>query len=143
MKVTAVFDIGKTNKKFFLFDEDYKEVHSQSIEFEEIQDEDAYPCDDVARISKWIVQTLNTTLNSDNYEVDKVNFSAYGASLVHVDKEGHLVAPLYNYLKKYPTDILDQFYSTYGTEISLAKETASQNQTSTKRFAGLFTCRST
>ena len=39
-KVTAVFDIGKTNKKFFLFDKDFKEVHKEYIMFDEIVDED-------------------------------------------------------------------------------------------------------
>ena len=37
--VTAVFDIGKTNKKFFLFDKKFKEVHKEYISFEEITDE--------------------------------------------------------------------------------------------------------
>ncbi|SVB65319.1 uncharacterized protein METZ01_LOCUS218173, partial [marine metagenome] len=39
-KVTAVFDIGRTNKKFFLFDDDLKEVYREYIRFDEIVDED-------------------------------------------------------------------------------------------------------
>ena len=37
-KVTAVFDIGKTNKKFFLFDKDFKEVYKEYTSFKEIED---------------------------------------------------------------------------------------------------------
>ena len=30
-RVNAVFDIGKTNKKFFLFDEEYNEVNNKYL----------------------------------------------------------------------------------------------------------------
>jgi hypothetical protein len=38
--VIAVFDIGKTNKKVFLFSEQYEIVFEQSTQFDEITDED-------------------------------------------------------------------------------------------------------
>lgn len=46
-KVTAVFDIGKTNKKFFLFDKDFKEIHKEYTSFDEIKDEDGHPTEDI------------------------------------------------------------------------------------------------
>ena len=125
MKVTAVFDIGKTNKKFFLFDQQYKEVYKEYIRIDDIKDDDGDWCDDLPKITQWIKTTLRKILNSNEFEVSALNFSTYGASLVHIDKEGKLVTPLYNYLKPYPKNILDDFYTKYGTELSLAKETAS------------------
>ena len=38
--VIAVFDVGKTNKKLFLFDENYRIVEEQSQRFEEMTDEE-------------------------------------------------------------------------------------------------------
>lgn len=41
--VIAVFDVGKTNKKLFLFDENYKIVFERTARFLEINDEDGDP----------------------------------------------------------------------------------------------------
>jgi len=38
--VIAVFDVGKTNKKLFLFDENYKIVFERTARFLETHDED-------------------------------------------------------------------------------------------------------
>ena len=46
-KVTAVFDIGKTNKKIFLFNEDFQQVHKEYIHFDEIIDEDGFPTENL------------------------------------------------------------------------------------------------
>jgi L-fuculokinase len=44
--VIAIFDIGKTNKKFFLFSELYEIVGEELIQFPEIKDENGFPCED-------------------------------------------------------------------------------------------------
>jgi sugar (pentulose or hexulose) kinase len=123
--VIAIFDVGKTNKKFFLFDEAYKIVFEQSSQFDEIQDEDGFACDDVQKLQNWVEQTLTDALKMPAYDIKAVNFSAYGASFVLIDKEGKIIAPLYNYLKPYPTALSQQFYQQYGGEAQVATETAS------------------
>lgn len=125
MKVTAIFDIGKTNKKFFLFDKNYQEVFKEYSHFEEIEDEDGFPTDNVAAIQAWAKSLFTHILQSKKYKVKAINFSTYGASLVHIDQYGQPVAPLYNYTKPYPNDILQSFYNKYGDSLKLAKETAS------------------
>jgi len=52
-EVTAVFDIGKTNKKFFLFDKDYQEVYREYTRFDTITDEDGYETEDLASLQVW------------------------------------------------------------------------------------------
>ena len=123
--VTAIFDIGKTNKKFFLFDENYREISKQYICFDEIKDDDGDPCDDLPAIQKWVKNLLSAALKDERFEVISVNFSTYGASFVHVDERGLPVAPLYNYLKPYPEKILQSFYEKYGDKKKIALETAS------------------
>ncbi|MEM6376772.1 MAG: FGGY family carbohydrate kinase [Bacteroidota bacterium] len=125
MEVTAVFDIGKTNKKFFLFDKNYQEVFKSYQQFEEIEDEDGFPCDNVAALKKWVITTFQEALGNPNFEIKAVNCSAYGASFVHLDKRGEIITPLYNYLKPFPADLLDAFYKKYGNQLQLATETAS------------------
>ncbi len=125
MKVTGVFDIGKTNKKFFLFDKNYQEVYRHYKHIEEIKDEDGYPTDDLAAIEKWAKSIFEKILINKDYNVRAINFSCYGASLVHIDEHGQPVTPLYNYLKPLPYDILEGFYKKYGSELQISKETSS------------------
>jgi len=123
--VCAVLDIGKTNKKLFLFGENYQIVLEKSGQFPETTDEDGYPCEDVALLSQWVVQSLNEVLILDEYDIRAINFSAYGASLVHVGEEGKPVAPLYNYLKPYPEALKNQLYEAYGGVEEFSRKTAS------------------
>jgi len=113
-KVTAVFDIGKTNKKFFLFDSKYQEVYKEYMQFDEIVDEDGFPTEDLQALQNWIESLFTTILTSEKYDVKAVNFSTYGASFVHLDKEGKVLTPLYNYLKPLPQEIIEEFDQTYG-----------------------------
>ncbi|AEI47604.1 FGGY-family carbohydrate kinase [Runella slithyformis] len=123
--VCAVLDIGKTNKKLFLFDETYKIVLEKSGQFPETTDEDDDPCEDVALLTSWVIKSLEEVLSLEEYDVKAINFSTYGASLVHVDESGAPVAPLYNYLKPYPEALKKQFYATYGGEQEFTRKTAS------------------
>lgn len=125
MKVTAIFDIGKTNKKFFLFDENYNVVHKEYIHIDEIKDDDGHNCDDLSTIEQWIKKTLYNATHLSEFDITKINFSTYGATFVHIDKNNKVVSPLYNYLKPYPDEVLDSFYAKHGSKLSLAKETAS------------------
>ena len=123
--VIAIFDIGKTNKKFFLIDESYKIVLERSVQFEEIPDEDGDACDDVQLLTGWVTKTLNEILQLKKFDIKAINFSTYGASLVYVDEAGKVIAPLYNYLKNYPSQIKDTLYEKYGGAQKLSCETAS------------------
>ncbi len=124
-KVTAVFDIGKTNKKFFLFDENYKEVHKAYVRFDEIEDENGFPTEDLSALQIWLKECFDRILHTRKFNVTGINFSTYGASLVHLDKQGKVLTPLYNYLKPIPPQILEEFYTKYGDQNSIAVATAS------------------
>lgn len=123
--VIAIYDVGKTNKKVFLMDESYKIVYEKSSPFEEIKDEDGDTCDDVAAISRWVKNSFAELLQLKEFDIKAVNFTSYGASFVHIDKQGQPLTPLYNYLKKYPEALSTKFYNTYGGEIAFSMHTAS------------------
>lgn len=124
-KVTAVFDIGKTNKKFFLFDKNYKEVFREYTRLPETTDEDGYGSEDLDELRKWIITTFQNVLKSDDFQVKSINFSTYGASFVHLDHHGNVLTPLYNYTKSIEKAITEDFYSNYGSELKIATATAS------------------
>ncbi len=123
--VIAIFDIGKTNKKLFLFDEDYKIVFERTARFIETKDEDGDPCENLESLRLSVFDSLHEVLRNKQYDIKAINFSTYGASLVYVDENGKPLAPLYNYLKKYPKELKEQFYKTYGGEEKVALSTAS------------------
>jgi L-fuculokinase len=121
----AIFDVGKTNKKVFLFDEKYNKVFEQTIQLKETVDEDGEVCENLAALTEWVRSSFKMLMHLPDFEIKAVNFSAYGASFVHVMEEGASLLPLYNYLKPYPQHLQDEFYTTYGGEIKISKETAS------------------
>ena len=124
-KATVVFDIGKTNKKCFVFDKQYQILEQSYTEFEEITDEDGYPTENLEAVANWVMIILSETLHNPHYQVEAVNFSTYGASMVHIDAQGKPLTPLYNYTKPMPPEVLDKFHDTYGQGIDIATETAS------------------
>ena len=123
--VIAVFDIGKTNKKLLLFDEQYQMVYESSERLDEIQDEDGDPCEDVHLLTRWMKTKFSELQTNPGFEIRALNFSGYGASFVYLDAQGDVAAPLYNYLKPYPEALAQQFYQQNGKLHKLCVETAS------------------
>ncbi|MEI6947642.1 FGGY family carbohydrate kinase [Paraflavisolibacter sp. H34] len=123
--VIAIIDVGKTNKKLFLFDEDYKIVYERSARFTDIPDEDGDPCENLEALRLFVFDALREVLLKKEFDVKAVNFSTYGASFVLIDEDGRPVAPLYNYLKPYPEELKQVFYDTYGGEEEFSYTTAS------------------
>jgi len=125
LPVILIFDVGKTNKKVLLFDEQYKLLQEESIQLKETTDEDGFPCEDVNLLTRWVKQKFSEIALRKDIDVRAVNFSAYGASFVHLDEGSNIITPLYNYLKPYPEKLKKQFYGTYGGEDLITRETAS------------------
>ncbi|MDP4265287.1 MAG: FGGY family carbohydrate kinase [Bacteroidota bacterium] len=123
--VIAIFDVGKTNKKLLLFDQQYNLVYEESKKLDEIKDEDGFACEDVAELTNWAKKSFEKIQGDERFDIKAVNFSAYGASFVYLGDKGEVILPLYNYLKPYPKKLQDQFYKTYGGESLMAKQTAS------------------
>jgi sugar (pentulose or hexulose) kinase len=123
--VIAVFDIGKTNKKLFLFNEDYKIVYEESTQLAESCDDDGFPCENLASLRSFVFDTLARVTEMPQYNVQAINFSAYGARLVHLDIEGVPVGPLYSYLKPFASELGEAFYAKYGGKERFSVETAS------------------
>ena len=125
MNGIAVFDVGKTNKKLFLFDEQYRIVSEQSETLMPAMDEDGDACEDLPRLTEWVRESLAQVMGRPDIRIRAVNFSAYGASFVHLGADGQPVTPIYSYLKPYPTALKRRLYDAYGGEVTLSMMTAS------------------
>jgi sugar (pentulose or hexulose) kinase len=123
--VTAIFDIGKTNKKFLLFDEKLKLLHQEETVFDEITDDDGFPCEDIVKLAAWVRSTIERTIQEGKYQIKHLNFSTYGATLVYLNADGIRITPLYNYLKPMPDGALEGFYERYGGKEEFSRQTAS------------------
>lgn len=123
--VIAIFDIGKTNKKFFLFDEEYRELHNNYIRFDEILDQDGFPMENLPALVSWVRNCIEELLLDDRYEILGVNFSTYGASQVAIDDRGEALGDFYNYLKPFPIELENAFFQKYGDKPRFCTATAS------------------
>jgi sugar (pentulose or hexulose) kinase len=124
-EIIAIFDIGKTNKKFLLFDSELKPVHQEEEKFDEILDDDGFTCDDIAKIEVWMQACLSGIIKTGIYTIKALNFTTYGASLMYLDGMGKRLTPVYNYLKPMPEGVLDGFYESWGGVEEFSRKTAS------------------
>ena len=123
--VIAIYDIGKTNKKIILFNEDFKIVSEIEEKFAEVQDDDGFECDDIEHIERWVKESLTRLVHSDKYELKAVNFTTYGATLVYLDENGNRLTPVYNYLKPLDEKIAESLYKRHGGRDEFCRRTAS------------------
>ena len=125
VNVIAVFDIGKTNKKFLLFDSSLKLIHQDEQKFTEILDEEGFSCDEIGKIEIWMKNCVSDVILQNSYIIKALNFTTYGASLMYIDVMGRALTPVYNYLKPMPPEVLEGFYESYGGLEEFSRKTAS------------------
>lgn len=123
-KVIAVFDIGKTNKKVILFDQQFQIVSQVEQKFPVIHDDDGFECDDIDLITSWITGSLKKITSEGQYELVAVNFCTYGASLMFLNERGERLTPLYNYLKEINPSIAENLFDSYGGKSEFCRRTA-------------------
>jgi len=123
--VILIFDIGKTNKKLFLFNEGYQVVHEIAAQFAETLDEDGFACEDIDALSHWIETSIVAVKQNQSFDIKKIHYSAYGASFVFIDDELKVLAPFYNYLKPFKASTQEQFELSYGSMEKMSLATAS------------------
>jgi sugar (pentulose or hexulose) kinase len=124
---TLIFDIGKTNQKYFVFDENQKVLDKGQTNIPTILDEDGHPSEDIREIVHWMKTNFDRLLNSDFFEIKNANISGHGATFVHLDYEGEFVTPVYDYHKPIEENTFDSFYQKYGPEAKFSTQTGSKN----------------
>jgi L-fuculokinase len=121
----AILDVGKTNKKILVFDEKLQLLYSHATVLPETTDEDGFPCEDIKALVRWFGDSFGDAASKIDHEIKAINFSAYGATFVHIDQNDDYLSPIYNYLKPYPDNLLEKFYDSYGGKQAFSLATAS------------------
>ena len=98
-----------------------KEVYKEYTSFDEITDEDGYPTENLNALQNWLKSVFDRILKEKEYNVLAINFSTYGASFVHLDENGEVLTPLYNYTKPLDETLTASFLEKYGPKDSFLK----------------------
>lgn len=72
----AVFDIGRTWKRFQLFDRSLNPVQTEEKIIGEVVDSEGHPCDDLPAIEKWITSCLSSVISDSLYRITAVSVAA-------------------------------------------------------------------
>jgi sugar (pentulose or hexulose) kinase len=116
----AVIDVGKTNKKVLIFDQNLKIVDSAYKSFDEYI-EDTVHYERVEETSAWIMDQLNVF--SKTYPVKALSVTTHGATMMCIDKNGGLALPPVAYTTDAGEKFDQDFYTEFGSMESLQEET--------------------
>jgi L-fuculokinase len=116
-----VFDVGKTNKKLLIFDENLKIVDSLYKRFDSYEKEGVFFYD-MDEIKTWLFDGIRQL--SSRYPVRAVSITTHGATWVPLDAEGKDIMPVIDYVTPVTDEFHDEFYAVMGDVKTLQKMTA-------------------
>jgi len=82
--VIAVFDIGRTWKRFQMFDKSLNALHTEEKIIGETSDPAGQPCDDLPAIEAWMKSCLNGVTGRDLYTIRAVSIAGNDSSTAHL-----------------------------------------------------------
>lgn len=117
----AVIDIGKTNKKVLIYDDQLKVVDSSYRSFEEVID-GAVHFEPIEAMTAWFKEVLSGF--SKKYSIKALSVTTHGATAMPIRKDGSLALPPVAYTTEAGEGFGEEFYRTFGDRIELQKKTA-------------------
>jgi sugar (pentulose or hexulose) kinase len=120
----AVVDIGMTNKKIVVFDENLAQIDMVSKSFPPLTLNHKgmkLETHDLAGMKNWFFAELKKFAAS--YPIKAIAVSAHGASFVCVDAEGRVCAPCVYYTYEPGEAFQEEFYALAGARAELQKTT--------------------
>ena len=117
----AVFDIGKTNKKIFIFDQDLNMLAGESTIIEEHESNNIRH-DNLREIEKWLFKSLRKFTRTYK-DIRSISISTHGATFVCIDETGKLSVPEISYTTDPGDDFHKEFYHEFGDSKMLQQTT--------------------
>lgn len=121
-KAIAVIDIGMTNKKVAVFDEDLRMLDSAARTFEPIEvGADRLPAHDLGGMEEWFLSRLAEFGRA--YEIRAIAVTTHGATMVLVGADGAPCAPCLLYTHEPGPAFHERFYRLAGARERLQEVT--------------------
>ena len=117
----AVLDIGKTNKKLVIYNNELKQIDSIYSSFPTIKYEEL-DIEDIKGINSWFIEGLKTM--GSKYLIKVISITTHGATGVCIDKEGSPSVPVVAYTNEVDDSFHDEFYKLAGDREELQVKTA-------------------
>ena len=117
----AVLDIGKTNKKVALYDDEMRPLAVRRRRIDTIS-RDGLDIEDVETAEGWFLDQLREL--SAEYAVRGIAISAHGASLVCIDSDGTLSVPPAAYTNEVEEGVHEGFWAAMGDPRDVQRRTA-------------------
>ncbi|MBK8501251.1 MAG: carbohydrate kinase [Saprospiraceae bacterium] len=112
-EVILIFDIGKSNQKFFLLDRNFCTVDQGQTEAKELLDDEGDPIQDLDGIATWIAKVMMDCMRSEKHHLSGINFTTYEPRLVNLDEDGQRATPHYSCDKAFPYPLFEEFTLRY------------------------------
>ena len=107
----AVIDIGKTNKKILVFNENLKCIHSVKAKFEEYE-KDGLIVEDMKGMVAWLWESFRAI--TSEYKIDCVSITTHGAFPVCIDDAGEIAVPSIAYTHEPGEEFHKEFFRKFG-----------------------------
>lgn len=117
----CVIDIGKTNKKVLLFDENLSIIDSAYRSFDDYE-QDGVRYEDVENAFAWIKQQIAEF--ATQHRISAVSITTHGATAMGVDADGALAFPPVAYTTEAGDAFDEEFHRKFGSREALQEETA-------------------
>ncbi len=137
-RYVAVFDVGKTNKKVLIYDEQLQLVDSAYQSFEEYVENDIH-FEDIEGMTAWLKERLRAF--ASKYHIAAISVATHGATVVCVGADGEPAVPAVAYTTDPGPRFDADFYAQCGDPRQLQRTTATAafglllNAAKTVRFA--------
>ncbi len=120
-RFTAVFDVGKTNKKVLILNEQLETVASAYQQFPADESGNVH-IEQFAEARDWLLEQLKTF--AKEYDIAAISVTTHGATVVFIDEAGAFTVPPIAYTSSVPQELYDKFYAEFGSQRELHEKVA-------------------
>lgn len=117
----AVFDVGKTNKKLLVYDDELRLLDSVQKSFP-VRNEEGIEVEPIDEVETWLLEHLRGF--GEKYPIRVVSVTTHGASFVCVGEDGEPTVPMLSYTHEPGDAFHDEFYAKVGDPKDLQRTTA-------------------
>ncbi len=117
-----VLDIGKTNKKVLLFNNNLEIIETRKKAFDELEQEDGIRVEQTAAVEEWFFEQLSDF--AKEHTIDAISITTHSTNVVCLDETDNFSIPTISYTNEAGEEIDRRFFERFGSFEELQKETA-------------------